>query len=105
MVEAAAFCGPGEGGKRHWAGLGAEGQGRTGIIMFDGYWAREGEATENASGGHIYLWNGNRLTISSPFNIFATTGRLLGRHSFRPGHAFGWSDLRNSRRILFWEVR
>ncbi|BAX58924.1 type VI secretion system amidase effector protein Tae4 [Burkholderia stabilis] len=80
-------------------------KGRTGIIMFDGYWAREGEATENASGGHIDLWNGNRLTISSPFNIFATTGRLLGRHSFRPGHAFGWSDLRNSRRILFWEVR
>ncbi|MEN8518039.1 type VI secretion system amidase effector protein Tae4 [Burkholderia sp. RS02] len=80
-------------------------RGRTGIVMFDGYWVRDGEAAENASGGHIDLWNGRRLTISSLPNVFATFGRVLGRHSFRPGREFGWSDLRNSNQILFWEIR
>jgi hypothetical protein len=35
---------------------------RTGIIMFDGYWTRDGESESNASGGHIDLWNGEKLT-------------------------------------------
>ncbi|MDS0857370.1 type VI secretion system amidase effector protein Tae4 [Burkholderia pseudomultivorans] len=80
-------------------------KGRTGIVMFDGYWTRAGERAENASGGHIDLWNGTRLTISSPINALAAIGRQLGRRSFRPGSAMGWSDLGNSNRILFWEVR
>ncbi|MBJ9942157.1 hypothetical protein I7819_20005 [Burkholderia multivorans] len=73
--------------------------------MFDDYWARAGERAENASGGHIDLWNGARLTISGPLNALAVMGRLLGRRSFRPGSAMGWSDLGNANRILFWEVR
>ncbi len=28
-------------------------KGRTGIVMFDGYWTRDGESGGNASGGHI----------------------------------------------------
>jgi len=84
---------------RDW---GSKVKGRTGIIMFDSYWAREGEPTENATGGHIDLWNGKRLTISGAFDAVATIGR---RDSFRPGRSLGWSDLRNSKVILFWEVK
>ncbi|MCA8125972.1 hypothetical protein LGM75_06380 [Burkholderia multivorans] len=47
--------------------------------MFDGYWCRAGERAENASGGHLDLWNGARLTISNPLNALAVMGRLLGR--------------------------
>ncbi|NML98418.1 hypothetical protein HHL24_10690 [Paraburkholderia sp. RP-4-7] len=80
-------------------------KGRTGIIQFTGYWTREGEKVADASGGHIDLWNGTRLTISGAADAFATIGRMLGRQSFWPGHTLGWSDLRHSKRILFWEIR
>ncbi|ASL72821.1 type VI secretion system amidase effector protein Tae4 [Ralstonia pseudosolanacearum] len=80
-------------------------KGRTGIIMFDGYWTRDGESAASASGGHIDLWNGARLTISGFWDGFATVGRYLGRQSFRPGTWYGYSDLRNSKVILFWEVQ
>ncbi|HWT38762.1 MAG TPA: type VI secretion system amidase effector protein Tae4 [Paraburkholderia sp.] len=80
-------------------------EGRTGIIQFSRYWTREGESAANASGGHIDLWNGTRLTISSAPDAVATIGRYFGRHSFFPGTNFGWSDLRNSRQILFWDIR
>ena len=78
---------------------------RTGIIMFDGYWTREGESAAAASGGHIDLWNGSRLTISGFWDGFATVGRMLGKQSFLPGTGIGFSDLRNSKTILFWEVK
>jgi hypothetical protein len=80
-------------------------QGRTGIIMFHGYWTRPGESAANASGGHIDLWNGSRLTISSPLDSIATIGRYLGRQSLFPGTNFGYSDLRKSKKILFWEIK
>ena len=80
-------------------------RGRTGIIQFSRYWARDGENTANASGGHIDLWNGFRLTVSSAPNAVATFGRILGRHAFLPGTRYGWSDLRNSKQILFWEIK
>ncbi|CBJ40211.1 conserved hypothethical protein (plasmid) [Ralstonia solanacearum CMR15] len=80
-------------------------KGRTGIVMFDGYWIRDGESTENASGGHIDLWNGSRLTISGVGTAFATIGRYLGRDAFFPGTHFGWSDLANSKAIHFWEIK
>jgi len=80
-------------------------RGRTGIIQFSRYWVREGESAENASGGHIDLWNGARLTISSAPDAVATISRYFGGHSFFPGTDFGWSDLRNAKRILFWEIK
>lgn len=80
-------------------------KGRTGIIQFSRYWTRDGEATANASGGHIDLWNGSRLTVSGPLDAVATYSRALGFHSFAAGTGFGWSDLRNSKQILFWEIK
>jgi hypothetical protein len=84
-------------------------KGRTGIIQFSRYWAREGEGATNATGGHIDLWNGSRLTISGGFDAMATIGRGLGMNSFRQGATFvpnaSWSDLRGSRSILFWEIK
>lgn len=80
-------------------------KGRTGIIQFSRYWTREGESAANASGGHIDLWNGARLTISSAPDAIATISRYLGRQSLFPGTSYGWSDLRNSKQILFWEIR
>ncbi|SHN43238.1 Type VI secretion system (T6SS), amidase effector protein 4 [Duganella sacchari] len=78
---------------------------RTGIIMFHAYWTRSGEAPANASGGHIDLWNGSRLTVSGFWDAFATFGRQIGVNEFFPGTEFGFSDLRNSKTILFWEIK
>ena len=80
-------------------------KGRTGIIMFDGYWARDTDSAGQASGGHIDLWNGKRLTISSVSDGFATIGRYFGMQSFLPGTHIGFSDLRNSKTILFWDIK
>jgi hypothetical protein len=80
-------------------------KGRTGIIMFHAYWTRAGEAPASASGGHIDLWNGSRLTISSVTDGFATVGRYFGMQSFLPGTNIGFSDLRNSKTVLFWEIK
>jgi hypothetical protein len=84
-------------------------KGRTGIIMFDAYWTRAGESAANASGGHIDLWNGSRLTISGLFDGMATIGRYVGVQSFRQGATVAsdvsYSDLRGSKSILFWEIK
>ncbi len=80
-------------------------KGRTGIIEFSRYWTRHGEDTASASGGHIDLWNGSRLTVSSAPDAIATFSRVVGIQSFFPGTDFGWSDLRNSKKILFWEIK
>ncbi|KVG32341.1 type VI secretion system amidase effector protein Tae4 [Burkholderia diffusa] len=80
-------------------------KGRTGIIQFSRYWTRSGESAENASGSHIDLWNGSRLTVSSVPGFVATFGRAFGIHALLPGTDFGWSDLRNSKQILFWEIK
>jgi hypothetical protein len=81
-------------------------KGRTGMIMFDGYWVREGESATNASGGHIDLWNGSRLTINSAEGLFSAIGRGMGIASAHiPGTRYGYSDLSKSKQILFWEVR
>ncbi|VWD37345.1 hypothetical protein BLA17378_07783 [Burkholderia aenigmatica] len=79
-------------------------KGRTGIIQFSRYWSRDGESSDNASGGHIDLWNGSRLTVSSAPDAVATLSRILGYQEFLPGTHLGWSDLRNSKQILFWEI-
>ncbi|MCA8244893.1 type VI secretion system amidase effector protein Tae4 [Burkholderia sp. AU32262] len=70
-------------------------EGRTGIIMFDGYWTREGEADANASGGHIDLWNGEKLTGFG-------TGIRIRWNIVIPGF---WSDFRVSKRILFFPIK
>ena len=80
-------------------------KGRTGIIMFDGYWMQDHQTQQaNATGGHIDLWNGSRLTISSVFDSAVTIGRFyFNKQSLAP--PYGWSDLGNSKTILFWEVK
>ncbi|CAG2145860.1 type VI secretion system amidase effector protein Tae4 [Ralstonia mannitolilytica] len=80
-------------------------KGRTGIIMFDSYWSRSSDSAGDASGGHIDLWNGSRLTISGPINSIATFGRMFGMNSLFPGSPLGFSDLRDSKKILFWEIK
>jgi hypothetical protein len=57
------------------------------------------------SGGHIDLWNGTRLTISGPIGSIATIGRRFGFNSFASVTPFGFSDLRQSKEILFWEIK
>jgi hypothetical protein len=84
-------------------------KGRTGIVRFSRYWTRDGESAANASGGHIDLWNGSRLTISGGLDALATIGRRFGMNSFRQGasiaSAASWSDLGGSKSILFWEIK
>jgi hypothetical protein len=80
-------------------------KGRTGIIQFSRYWRREGEGPDTASGGHIDLWNGSRLTISGPINSIATIGRMFGMNSAFADYPFGFSDLRKSSKIRFWEIK
>ncbi|MBN9408749.1 MAG: hypothetical protein J0H69_06315 [Burkholderiales bacterium] len=80
-------------------------KGRTGIIMFHGYWLRSGEDAGNASGGHIDLWNGERMPISSATSLFSVLGRRFGYQDMAADLSFGYSDLRNSKLILFWEIK
>lgn len=80
-------------------------KGRTGIVFFYGYWRQEGDSQDNLSGGHIDLWNGTRLTISSTIGSIATLGRRFGLNSFASDFSFGFSDLRQSKQILFWEIK
>ncbi|RQT01930.1 hypothetical protein BCO18175_05570 [Burkholderia contaminans] len=79
---------------------------RTGIIFFFGYWQQQGDAADDFSGGHIDLWNGSRLPVSSTRGIFASIGRRIGISSLQiPLTDLGYSDLAKSKTILFWEIR
>lgn len=84
-------------------------KGTTGIVQFSRYWARDGESSASASGGHIDLWNASRLTISGFFDGMATVGRYAGVQSFRQGASvlpdISFSDLRASKSILFWDIK
>jgi hypothetical protein len=89
----------------HRGGLGVQGEGSTGIIAFRNYWARSLKE-KDPSGGHIDLWNGNRLTISSGEGLLGVIGRGIGVHSAHfPGTTYGYSDLRKATEILFWEIK
>lgn len=80
-------------------------KGRTGIIMFRDYWARS-LAEKNPTGGHIDLWNGSRLTVSSGRGLIGVIGRAIRvRSAHVPGTAWGYSDLGKAREILFWEIK
>lgn len=70
-------------------------KGRTGIIMFDGYWSHDDETTTTATGGHIDLWNGEKLTGFG-------TGLRVSLNIVIPGI---WSDFRNSKTILFFPIK
>lgn len=70
-------------------------EGRTGIIFFYGYWQQDGDSTDDLSGGHIDLWNGEKLTgigagLRVHWNIV-----ISGI----------WSDFRKSKTILFFPIR
>ncbi|BAX60473.1 MULTISPECIES: type VI secretion system amidase effector protein Tae4 [Burkholderia cepacia complex] len=81
-------------------------KGRTGIIFFFGYWQQQGDAANDLSGGHIDLWNGSRLPVSSTRGLFASIGRRIGISSLQiPLTDVGYSDLAKSKTILFWEIR
>jgi hypothetical protein len=81
-------------------------KGRTGIIFFFGYWRQEGDSADNLSGGHIDLWNGSRLTVSSGRGLIAVVGRGMGISSAHlPLIDIGYSDLAKSTTILFWEIQ
>ena len=80
-------------------------KGRTGIIMFDHYWARTLQE-KDPSGGHIDLWNGSRLTISSAEGLLGVIGRGIGlRSAHIPRTTIGYSDLSQAKIILFWEIK
>lgn len=74
--------------------------GKTGIIYFANYWKREGE-TDKPTGDHIDLWNRRRLTN----NGFLGTMQTFLRFTLKIHTGPGFSDLRNSTEILFWEIQ
>jgi len=78
-------------------------KGRTGIIYFFGYWRQDGDSVDVLSGGHIDLWNKDTLTSS----VVSFLRFRLGVTRFRnPLTNDNWfSDLANSKEILFWEVK
>jgi hypothetical protein len=77
-------------------------KGRTGIVYFADYWKRTAQE-KRPSGDHIDLWNGSRLTAVGA-SVLSTAGRYLGINAFFPGTDYGYSDLRGSSTILFWEI-
>ena len=76
---------------------------RTGIIYFFGYWRQDGDSADTLSGGHIDLWNKDTLTPS----VVSFLRFRIGMSQFRnPLTNNSWfSDLANSKEILFWEVK
>ncbi len=75
-------------------------KGRTGIIFFSGYWARDTDSKGTTTGDHIDLWN--KDTLTSP----GVEGWLTSFARFRIGALSLWySDLGKSSQILFWEIK
>jgi Type VI secretion system (T6SS), amidase effector protein 4 len=70
-------------------------KGRTGIIFFYGYWQQDGDTADNLSGGHIDLWNGEKLTGIG-------TGLRVHWNIVISGI---WSDFRKSKIILFFPIQ
>lgn len=74
-------------------------KGRTGIVAFKNYWRRSGQS--NATGGHIDLWYGSRLTSSSAQGAVTNFLRFVVGVNATPFY----SDLGNSSEILFWDIK
>ncbi|VWB09208.1 hypothetical protein BME24068_00250 [Burkholderia metallica] len=82
-------------------------KGRTGIVYFFGYWRQEGGSADALSGGHIDLWNKDTLTPSAvSFWRFRIGVRsMINPFDYLRGRRGNWySDLADSKEILFWEV-
>jgi hypothetical protein len=77
-------------------------KGRTGIVFFADYWSRASEKAP--TGDHVDLWNGSRLTAVGA-SFFSTFARNLGINEVFPGTNYGYSDIRKSKIILFWEIQ
>ncbi|WP_217588047.1 type VI secretion system amidase effector protein Tae4 [Burkholderia sp. GbtcB21] len=76
---------------------------RTGIIYFFGYWRQDGDSADALSGGHIDLWNKDTLTPSVVSFLRFRIGMSRFRNPLTNNNWF--SDLANSKEILFWEVK
>lgn len=70
-------------------------KGKTGIVFFDGYWQQDGDSADSLTGGHIDLWNGEKLTGFG-------TGLRVGWNIVIPGM---WSDFRKSKTSLFFQIQ
>ena len=77
-------------GKRFQNAIGA----KKGIVFFKDYWLRDGEKLP--TGDHIDLWNMDRLTPS--WQTFARFTLGIGRLPSM------YSDLENSRSVMFWSI-
>jgi hypothetical protein len=75
-------------------------QGKTGIIFFKDYWQRNGETGKTRTGDHIDLWNKNEL---ASIGTIATWVRQT--FSNFASEYFDRSDLKNSKEVLFWEIK
>lgn len=83
-------------------------KGRTGIIYFFGYWRQDGDPADALSGGHIDLWNNDTLTPSavSFWRFRIGVRRMINPVDYLRGRRGNWySDLADSKEILFWEVK
>ncbi|WP_227712335.1 T6SS effector amidase Tae4 family protein [Marinobacter zhanjiangensis] len=60
---------------------------------FKDYWQRGNETDANRSGDHIDLWNKSEITSSSM--LYRSFAEFFGMVS----------DLNNSKKIWFWEVK
>lgn len=83
-------------------------KGRTGIIYFFGYWRQEGDSADALSGGHIDLWNKDTLTPSavSFWRFRIGVPSMINPLDYLRGRRGNWySDLADSKEILFWEVK
>ncbi|NWK47596.1 T6SS effector amidase Tae4 family protein [Ralstonia pickettii] len=69
--------------------------------MFENCWTRGRESAANASGGHIDLWNGSRLTNNGVRGTVTNFLRFTAGWESGPG----FSDLNQATKILFWEIR
>jgi hypothetical protein len=81
-------------------------RGRTGIVYFEDYWARneKEKSTHKPTGDHVDLWNGSRMTAAGA-HFFSAWGRRLGFPAIGAGTDWGYSDVGQSKLILFWEVK
>lgn len=66
---------------------------RTGVIFFGDYWQRGKETFPNRTGDHIDLWKKNQITGSTMF--WRSVAEFFGQVS----------DLNDSKRVWFWEVK
>lgn len=73
-------------------------------MFFEDYWLRDGE--KYPSGDHIDLWRKDRLTPSFETFLRFTLGigSLRVPNDLRGGFRHVFSDLENSRRVVFWEI-